>query len=120
MNEYGQFLPMINRTESIIFTNTTWNTNDTLCGDVYIQDNATLTITNASITLHPLSHILVEEGTTLIVDNATIVNAEIIVQDGGSLIIRNNGIIQQGEDDKVDIQLGGIMQIESGEIRIVE
>lgn len=120
MNEYGQFLPMINRTESIIFTNTTWNTNDTLCGDVYIQDNATLTIANASITLHPLSHILVEEGATLIVDNATIVNAEIIVQDGGSLIIQNNGIIQQGEDDKVDIQLGGTLEIESGEIRISE
>lgn len=120
MNEYGQFLPIINRTESIIFTNTTWNANDTLCGDVYIQDNATLTITNASITLHPLSHILVEEGATLIVDNATIVNAEIIVQDGGSLIIRNNGIIQQGEDDKVDIQLGGTLEIESGEIRIFE
>lgn len=120
MNEYGQFLPIINRTESIIFTNTTWNANDTLCGDVYIQDNATLTITNASITLHPLSHILVEEGATLIVDNATIVNAEIIVQDGGSLIIRNNGIIQQGEDDKIDIQLGGTLQIISGEIRISE
>lgn len=120
MNEYGQFLPILNRTESIIFTNTTWNANDTLCGDVYIQDNATLTITNASITLHPLSHILVEDGAILIVDNATIVNAEIIVQDGGSLIIRNNGIIQQGEDDKVDIQLGGTLQIISGEIRISE
>ena len=31
-----------------------------------------------------------------------------------------DGIIQEGEDDKVDIQLGGLMQIESGEIRIVE
>ena len=120
MNEYCQFLPMLTFTKEIISTDTTWNINDTLCGDVYIQDNATLTITNASITLHPLSHILVEEGATLIVDNATIVNAEIIVQDGGSLIIRNSGIIQQGEDDKVDIQLGGTLQIISGEIRISE
>lgn len=120
MNEYGQFLPQLIVNEQIIVTNTIWNVNDTLCGDVYIQDNATLTITNASITLHPLSHILVEEGATLIVDNATIVNAEIIVQDGGSLIIRNNGIIQQGEDDKIDIQLGGTLQIISGEIRISE
>lgn len=116
MNEYGQFLPMLTRTEEMIFTSTTWNANNTLCGDVYIQDNATLTITNASITLHPLSHILVEEGATLIVDNATIVNAEIIVQDGGSLIIQNNGILQQGENDNVDIQLGGTLQILSGEI----
>ena len=68
----------------------------------------------------PNAEILVEEGATLIVDNATIVNAEIIVQDGGSLIIRNSGIIQQGEDDKVDIQLGGTLEIESGEIRISE
>ena len=120
MNEYGQFLSMPPLAETIVFTNTTWNTNDTLCGDVYIQDNATLTVVDASITLHPLSHILVEEGTTLIVDNSTIINAEIIVQDGGSLILRNNGIIQQGEDDKVDIQLGGTLQIISGEIRISE
>ena len=49
-----------------------------------------------------------------------IVNAEIVVRAGGNLIIRNNGIVQQGENDKVDIELGGIMQIESGEIRIVE
>ena len=117
MNEYGQFLPMLTRTEEMIFTNTTWNANDTLCGDVYIQDNATLTITNASITLHPLSHILVEAGSTLIVDNSTIVNAEIVVNAGGNLIIQNNGIVQQGEDDKVDIQLGGTLQILSGEIR---
>lgn len=117
MNEYGQFLPMQTRTEEMIFTNTTWNANDTLCGDVYIQDNATLTITNASITLHPLSHILVEAGSTLIVDNSTIVNAEIVVNAGGNLIIQNNGIVQQGEDDKVDIQLGGTLQILSGEIR---
>lgn len=120
MNEYGQFLPMLTLTEQIIFTDTQWNVNDTLCGDVYIQNNSTLTINNASITLHPLSHILVEGGATLIVDNGMIVNAEIVVKAGGNLIIRNNGIVQQGENDKVDIELGGIMQIESGEIRIVE
>ena len=120
MNEYGQFLPMLTQTEQIIFTDTQWNVNDTLCGDVYIQDNATLTITNASITMHPLSHILIEEGATLIVDNSTIINAEVIVQTGGSLIIQNNGILQQGEDDNVDIQLGGTLQILSGEIRNYE
>lgn len=120
MNEYGQFLPQLVQSDEIITTNTLWSVDDTLCGDVYIQNNATLTITNASITLHPLSHILVEEGATLIVDNSTIINAEIIVNAGGNLIVRNNGIIQEGEDDKVDIQLGGLMQIESGEIRIVE
>lgn len=120
MNEYGQFLPMLTFTKEIISTDTTWNINDTLCGDVYIQNYATLTINNASITLHPLSHILVEEGATLIVDNSTIINAEIIVQDGGSLIIRNSGIIQQGKDDQVDIQLGGTLEMESGEIRIFE
>ena len=87
---------------------------------MYIQDYATLTITNANITLHPLSHILIEAGSTLIVDNSTIVNAEIVVNAGGSLIVRNNGIIQQGEDDKVDIQLGGTLQILSGEIRVFE
>lgn len=120
MNEYGHFLPQLVQSDEIITTNTLWSVDDTLCGDVYIQNNATLTITNTSITLHPLSHILVEEGATLIVDNSTIINAEIIVNAGGNLIVRNNGIIQEGEDDKVDIQLGGLMQIESGEIRIVE
>lgn len=49
-----------------------------------------------------------------------IVNAEIVVRAGGNLIIRNNGIVQQGEDDNVDIQLGGTLQILSGEIRAFE
>lgn len=120
MNEYGYFLPQTIQTDEIITTNSTWNENDTLCGDVYVQNDAILTITNASITLHPLSHILVEDGATLIVDNGTIVNAEIVVNAGGSLIVRNNGIIQQGEGDMVDVQLGGTLQIISGEIRDFE
>lgn len=120
MNEYGQFLEGFARPNEIIITNTLWNVNDTLCGDVYIQNNATLSVHDASIILHPSSHIFVEEGATLIVDNSVIVNAEIIVNTGGNLIVRNKGIIQQGENDKVDIQLGGLVQIESGEIRIVE
>lgn len=120
MDKYGNFLPQNINNDEIIVSDVTWSVNDTLCGDVYVQNNATLTITSANITLHPLSHILVEGGATLIVDNGMIVNAEIVVKAGGNLIIRNNGIVQQGENDKVDIELGGIMQIESGEIRIVE
>ena len=85
-----------------------------------MQGYACVGYSQCSIILHPLSHILVEEGATLIVDNSTIINAEIIVQDGGSLIIRNSGIIQQGKDDQVDIQLGGTLEMESGEIRIFE
>lgn len=120
MNEYGQFLPTIQLTDVVITTNVQWNVNDTLCGDVYIQDNAALTITNANITLHPLSHILVEEGGTLIVDNATILNADIVVNSGGSLIVLNEGILQQGENDNIDVKLGGLMQFETGEIRKFE
>ncbi len=120
MDKYGIFLPQNINNDEIIVSDVTWSVNDTLCGDVYVQNNATLTINNASIALHPLSHILVEDGATLVVDNGMIVNAEIVVKAGGNLIIRNNGIVQQGENDKVDIELGGIMQIESGEIRIVE
>mgnify|MGYP002517885987 CR=1 FL=1 len=120
MNEYGQFLPIIQLTDVVITTNVQWNVNDTLCGDVYIQDNAALTITNANITLHPLSHILVEEGGTLIVDNATILNADIVVNPGGSLVVLNEGILQQGENDNIDVKLGGLMQFETGEIRKFE
>lgn len=120
MDKYGNFLPQNINNDEIIVSDVTWSVNDTLCGDVYVQNNATLTITSANITLHPLSHILIEDSATLVVDNGMIVNAEIIVNSGGSLIIRNNGIIQQGEDDKVDIQLGGTLQIISGEIRISE
>lgn len=120
MNEYGQFLPAIMLTDIVISTNAQWNENDTLCGDVYIQNNATLTITNASITLHPLSHILIEAGGTLIVDNATILNADIVVNPGGSLVVLNEGILQQGENDNIDVKLGGLMQFETGEIRKFE
>lgn len=99
MDEYGIFLPQTIDNDEIIVSDVIWSVNNTLCGDVYVQNNATLTINNANITLHPLSHILVEDGATLIVDNSTITNAEIIVNAGGSLIIQNNGIIQQGENE---------------------
>ena len=120
MDKYGNFLPQTINNDKIIVSDVTWSVNDTLCGDVYVQNNATLTITNANITLHPLSHILLEDGATLIVDNGMIVNAEIVVNPGGSLIIQNNGILQHGENDNVDIQLGGTLQILSGEIRNYE
>ncbi len=119
MDEYGYFLPMTIQNDEIIIYDTIWNCDNTLCGDILIQNNATLVIRNANITLqHPLSHILIENGATLIVDSGTITNANIIVNSGGRLIIRNNGIVKQGENDNININLGGILQIESGKIQI--
>jgi hypothetical protein len=70
--------------------------------------------------LNPSSHILIKTGGTLIVDNATIHNADIVVNSGGSLIVLNEGILQQGENDNIDVKLGGLMQFETGEIRKFE
>ena len=54
------------------------------------------------------------------VGNSTIFNAEIIVNSGGNLIVQNEGVLQQGENDNIDVKLGGLMQFETGEIRKFE
>lgn len=118
MDEYGNFAPYVfPYTPVEITSNTIWSNNDTICGNVIISNNATLTI-RATITLNPQARIVVKQGATLIVDAGCILNSYVIVEDTGSLILRNNAILQQSSKDLTDVQMGGKLLIEKGQILI--
>lgn len=72
----------------------------------------------ATITLNPQARIVVKQGATLIVDAGCILNSYVIVEDTGSLILRNNAILQQSSKDLTDVQMGGKLLIEKGQILI--
>ncbi len=118
MDEYGNFSPYVFPYEPIeIFSDTTWSDNDTICGNVIISNNATLTI-RATVTFNPQARIVVKQGATLIVDAGCILNSYVVVEDTGSLILRNNAILQQSSKDMTDVQKGGKLLIERGQILI--
>ena len=118
MDEYGNFAPYVFPYTPIeITSNTIWGDNDTICGNVIISNNATLTI-RATITLNPQARIVVNQGATLIVDAGCILNSYVVVEDTGSLILRNNAILQQSSKDLTDVQKGGKLLIEKGQILI--
>lgn len=118
MDEYGNFAPYaFPYTPIEITSNTIWDNNDTICGNVIIYNNAVLTI-RATITLNPQARIVVKQGATLIVDAGCILNSYIVVEDTGYLILRNNAILQQSSKDLTDVQRGGELLIEKGQILI--
>lgn len=47
-----------------------------------------------------------------------LVNGKIIVQNGGSLEIINGGVVDLNYEDNLQIESGGTLQINSGEILI--
>ena len=85
---------------TIITSNTTWNTNKDICGDI-IVNSGTLTITSSCIvTMSANTRILIKSGGELKVDGGKIMNANIKALNGGSIVMINNGIInicQHGE-----------------------
>ncbi len=85
---------------TIITSNTTWNTNKDICGDI-IVNSGTLTITSSCIvTMSANTRILINSGGELKVDGGKIENANIKALNGGSIVMINNGIInicQYGE-----------------------
>ena len=116
MDEYGFFAPYKFPYDTVVIeSNTIWNRNDTICGNVLVSNNATLTIT-ATITLNPAAKIIVSQGATLLVNRGKILNSNVVVENAGTMILRNGAILQQGEKDDTNVKKGGILSIENGKI----
>ena len=116
MDEYGNFASYKFPYDTIVVkSNTIWNRNNTICGNVLVANNATLTIT-ATITLNPAAKIIVSQGSTLLVNRGKILNSNVVVENAGTMILRNGAILQQGEKDDTNIKKGGILSIENGNI----
>ena len=96
---------------TIILSNTTWNSNNTICGDIYVK-SGTLTLTNGcTITMSNTSSIIVMAGATLHINNGNLLNTNVNVMPQGNLLQDNNGKIKLRENARFNIQSGATWSV---------
>ncbi len=99
---------------TIISSNTTWNSNQSICGNIVIE-SGTLTITsNCSITMDDFSTLTIKAGGTLKIDGGEIMNANINALNGSHIIVLNNGYIKLSDLGRFNIDLGATFDYQFG------
>lgn len=91
-------------------------TTEYLCPNIDIQQNGTLTITSATLSMIPGAVIRIKNGGRLIINGGTINNADVIVESGGHLTINNSGTINLSQHGDFETVVGAIVNINSGKI----
>jgi len=97
--------------------NATWNMNMDIASTVSVESGATLTI-SAQINVVEFSKITVNSGGTLIVDGGKLLFTNIEVQNGGSLILRNNGMIKLHRKGALKINAGATFNHQYGDVKV--
>ena len=97
----------------VISSDSIFNTNQQLYSNIRIKSNVQLTI-QSNVEMMGYSRVIVEAGGTLIVDNKTLSNADIVLKPGATLRIINGGIIETRNGFEAPI--GTIVEIQSGQI----
>jgi subtilisin family serine protease len=104
---------------TVISSSQTWNTPQTLCGDLIIENGATLTLSATSVTtIQPGNKVVIKNGGKLVVNGGSIKNGKLIAQNGSRLEMKNNGQIYLRANDDLDIQLGAIFDCPYGKINV--
>jgi hypothetical protein len=97
----------------VIRSNTTWNSSQSICGDLIIE-SGTLTInSNSNITMNSSALVLIMNGATLRVDSGHLLNSNIKILQGGHLIVKN-GSVQIPHNGEFTICSGGLFDVEYG------
>lgn len=121
INEYGQpILPFTPLTipDTEVTTSQTWSNNRTICGDLIIKNNATLTLTG-TISMQASHRIYVKSGAKLIINGGKTSLAGITVESGGTLTLNGNGTIEIFNPADVIITVGGLFNHNYGKINVV-
>jgi len=90
---------------------TTQNLNSDLIIHSYLDIAST-----GDLIMDEKTSIIIESGARLTVNGGQIHNANIIVKDGGTLIIQNNGTIYLNYDDDITITKGAVFDLQLGQI----
>jgi len=90
----------------------------TECRDLAILNGATLTITGTLIMGHEKT-IFVKDNSYLFIDGGTIINANIVVEPGGTLIIDGDGTLILDANDNITIESGGLLEYDYGTTDII-
>jgi hypothetical protein len=99
---------------TLITANTTWNSNQSVNGDLIVK-SGTLTInSNGNITLGTSSMIIVMAGASLVIDSGHILNANVRAMSGGNVTVKNNGSITLRSNAEFYTEPGTNLDIEYG------
>jgi len=121
MDTYGfcrQLSAPLTYPDMTISSNTAMNTKNILCGNLFITNSATLTISD-KLVMPVNSTITISANSKLIVDGGTITYANIIAQSGSELTLQNNAVLQLYKNDELNINLGAVFNNNYGDVQIL-
>jgi len=91
---------------------------ETYCGNLVIQNDATLTITG-NLTMNPAAKIYVRGNGKLVVNGGSIINSAIDVKSSGKLLLLNSGKLEQHRFGYLNVETGATADLNYGEIIIL-
>ena len=118
INTYGkcQNIDPDNMTVLYIEIDTTFSSDQLISNHIVLRNNSTLTLSSRLIMNH-ISHIIIESGSTLIIDGGILQYGSIEPEIGSSIIIDNGGEIQMYEGQEFVIPIGVNFNLLQGEIK---
>ena len=120
MDSYGNPLPYSFPYDTVyINSNIVFATDTIICGNMVVQNNATLTVT-ANLIMNPAAKIFVKGGGHLVVDGGIITNSKIKVYDYGKLTLKNNATLKQHRNGDLNITTQGLFNMEYGNIELIQ
>lgn len=110
-----KIVPATANTNMVISTSQTWSDFRNICQNLVIQGSTVLTI-NGEVIMPDESLITIKNGSELVVDAGKIINSKVVVESGGKLTLKNNGLLIINNDD-ITVNLGGLSDLLFGEVR---
>lgn len=99
----------------VITSNTVWG-GGTLSNNLYLRSGIFTITENSELSLLNGNRIIVFNGATLTVDGGTINNANILIRDGGKLILDKCGNINISKYGSLEVENGAIVNVISGNL----
>lgn len=105
--------------DTIVYDETTlWNNEDYVWQHIKIADGGELEIAH-DVTMYKDATITVESGGLLLISGGYLYQANIIVQEGGTLRINEGGMLKIKDNDALIVETGGILDIQHGSIKLI-
>lgn len=103
----------------IVENSVQWTVDKTICNDIIVRNNSVLNISNAEISLSKMGTIFVEDGSSLILEGGTVINANLYLEENANLTILNGGSILLNTADEVHSEPGATVNIGHGSIDLM-
>ena len=117
MDQFGYLTDLSNlSSQTVILSNTTYSTNMTMSNNTVVIADAILTITG-TVTMGSGVKLTVHYNGTIIVDGGTLQNADLALNSGCHVIVKNGGNIIMRSGKQFEAPLGSTVDILNGEIQ---